>query len=168
MCLTRTIGGDFCFPQLARKVSYQPGDCLLFRGAELEHFVSDWTGCRIFLIFTNHQAVRKWAWRRMGREAPLPSDPWFLSGEESVADGKKGEKEAEDEGYDPCVEKCLDIEADEELSDKQIHGASTWSPGRNLYQHSSSSNSSSDGKGLDSVALSFDGESDRGSKRRKI
>ncbi|RYP44302.1 hypothetical protein DL768_009221 [Monosporascus sp. mg162] len=36
--------GDLCFPQLGLKVDYKPGGCVVFRGAELEHFVETGTG----------------------------------------------------------------------------------------------------------------------------
>jgi hypothetical protein len=48
----------------------------MFRGAELEHFVSDWTGYRIFLLYTNHQPVRNYAHRIMGKLPPKPNDSW--------------------------------------------------------------------------------------------
>ncbi|CAJ2507121.1 Uu.00g083070.m01.CDS01 [Anthostomella pinea] len=84
--------GDLCFPSSEMKLSYQPGDCVVFRGAEEEHFVRDWRGYRFFLLFTNHQPV-------------LPVVP----------------PEVDIEAHDPCFNEISDQE-EEELSEKDMLG----------------------------------------------
>ena len=107
----------------------------MFRGAELEHFVTDWSGDPIFLTYTNHQAVRNWVDQGARTLIPPPKED--------------REEDDDDAGSDldhvPCVEMDLDIDDDEDLTDKQIHGAGTWSPERNLPDYTSSSSSSSSG-----------------------
>ncbi|RYP41504.1 hypothetical protein DL767_001009 [Monosporascus sp. MG133] len=129
-------GGDLCFPQLALKLAYRPGGCVVFRGAELEHFVEDWHGYRIFVACTNHQPVKNYAYRRLGRKPALPSDPWYNEARArrvSAQTAAKGEAEDEEEQYDPCVVEELDQEEPPEggWTNEQIHGAGTWSPDRN-------------------------------------
>lgn len=47
----------------------------MFRGAELEHFVQDWKGYMIYVLTVNHQPIRNWAYRRLGKRAARPGDP---------------------------------------------------------------------------------------------
>ncbi|RYP52514.1 hypothetical protein DL768_002341 [Monosporascus sp. mg162] len=61
----RVTGGNICFLPLAMALDYQPGDYVIFRGAEMGHFVADWTLYRIFLLYTYHQPVRNYAHRTM-------------------------------------------------------------------------------------------------------
>ncbi|RYO98369.1 hypothetical protein DL764_007096 [Monosporascus ibericus] len=114
-------GGDLCFPQLGIKLEYQTEGCVMFWGAKLEHFVDDWTGYRIFLLFTNHQVVRDYSERRRGLTPALPTDPWYCgpageAGEhadptedEGVNTGE-GDSNDSDDSYYICVEKELDPE----------------------------------------------------------
>ncbi|RYP93432.1 hypothetical protein DL770_000475 [Monosporascus sp. CRB-9-2] len=143
-------GGNLCFPQLGLKLEYKPGACAIFRVAELEHFVENWHGYRIFA---------------------LPSDSWYRgaassssSSSSSTAPGSAAavaapppeipqppEKEDEDGEYDPCVEEDLDAEIPENggWTEAQIHGSAYWDPERNRpgyftsYSGSGSSSSSS-------------------------
>lgn len=114
---------------------------MIFRGAELEHFVSDWEGYRIFLLYASHQPVRNYAHRVMGRRAPKPNDPWHpdrLAGEEEEEEDeeergagvkKKKKKlslappsESHSSQYNSCYTEPLSMEP-EELSAVDIHGA---------------------------------------------
>ncbi|KAI0482193.1 hypothetical protein GGR56DRAFT_684736 [Xylariaceae sp. FL0804] len=126
-------GGDLCFPELGIKLPYQPGDCASFRGAELEHFVADWTGYRIFLLFTNHQPVRNYAHRVLGRLPPKPNDPWHpdrvrrrAAGERTayVPPSREEEEELSDPAryYDPCQTDVEELEP-EELTEEEFYGA---------------------------------------------
>lgn len=135
----RVTGGDLFFPQLAVRLHYQPGDCVIFRGRELEHFVGDWTGYRMFVAATNHQPVRNWVNRRMKRGgAPVPASP--------AADGAVGhdsDSEDDDEGsgrYVVCVEPALDPEEPPEggWTGQELHGPGDWSSGRGGTSSSSS------------------------------
>ncbi|KAK8090051.1 hypothetical protein PG997_005012 [Apiospora hydei] len=65
-------GGNLCLPQLGLKVPYRPGACALLRGSGLEHLVTDFRGPRFFVVATNHETSKKYAWRAMGRLPPLP------------------------------------------------------------------------------------------------
>ncbi|KAI1077664.1 hypothetical protein F5B20DRAFT_592706 [Whalleya microplaca] len=160
-------GGDLCFPQLGLKLDYKPGSCLIFRGTELEHFVEDWQGYRLFVLCTNHQAVRNYAHRRMGKLDPLPSDPWYrpaagvsASGNEDVlAAHDSSSEDDDDEGaLDPCILEDMDIEKEPMggWTDADIHGAGTWDPRKNVvgYVSSSTSSSHSQESGSDSIACS--------------
>ncbi|KAK7911276.1 hypothetical protein PG985_013757 [Apiospora marii] len=128
-------GGDLCFPQLALKLGYQPGDCVMFRGRELEHFVHDWDGYRIFLLFTNHQPVRNYAFRKLRRLPSKPNDPWHERGQASPDDdnagegktvkvGKKKEDELDpddDDYYSPCLKDIVTPEF-EEVTEREWQG----------------------------------------------
>ncbi|RYP39850.1 hypothetical protein DL767_001969 [Monosporascus sp. MG133] len=160
-------GGNLCFPQLGLKLEYKPGACVIFRGAELEHFVEDWHGYRIFVACTNHQPVRNWTNRRMGKAPALPSDSWYRGAAASSSSTTPGsaaavaapppetmqplEKEDEDEEYDPCVEEDLDAEIPDNggWTEAQIHGSAYWDPERNrpgyFTSYSGSGSSSSSG-----------------------
>lgn len=122
-----------CFPQLGLKIDYKPGGCAIFRGSELEHFVEDWVGYRIFVACTIHQPVRNWAHRKLGKLPALPSDPWFTGTEENdVASTAQGTATGADENYsyEPCVETDMDMEEDPEGSEwlnSLVHGPGTWS-----------------------------------------
>ena len=120
------IGGDLCFPQLAARVPYKPGDCVIFRGAEIEHFVSDWTGYRVFLLYTNHQPVRNYVYRKIGKLPPKLSDPWHpeqmkrAEADEPVILPPPSESDVD--AYDPCYTEPLSPEP-ERLYEADIHGA---------------------------------------------
>ncbi|KAI1076621.1 hypothetical protein F5B20DRAFT_593892 [Whalleya microplaca] len=141
-------GGDLCFPQMGLKLDYQPGGCVIFRGAELEHFVQDWNGYRIFLLVTNHQPVRNWAYRRLGKRRPRPNDPWFREDESQEAVTYPVLDENDDDEYDPCFEEEFDQEdpAEGPWTDADIHGAGTWDSGSNIVSSSSSGSTSEGGK----------------------
>jgi hypothetical protein len=97
----------------------------IFRGAELEHFVRDWSGYRVFLLYTNHQPVRNYVYRRMGKLPPKPNDNWHPDRVQARQDGRKVpylESETNSEVYDPCWADPLEPEP-EELWDADIHGA---------------------------------------------
>ncbi|RYP05507.1 hypothetical protein DL764_003767 [Monosporascus ibericus] len=120
------FGGNLCFPQLGMQVPYQRGDSVVFRGSEIEHFVADWTGYRIFLLYTNHQPVRSYAYRTIGRLPPKPKDPWNPErGQRSVQSS-----EANSALYSPCWMEPAEQEP-EELYEADIHGAAymgRWDP----------------------------------------
>lgn len=120
-------GGDIAFPQLARKLPYQPGDSLIFRGSELEHFVGPWTGYRVFQLFTNHQPVFNYVKNTIRKKQ---------------ADGKEDELDKE---YDPCVAEPT-TPKDEALDEVDVHGAG-YIPKRKLFGASSSTGSSSLSRG---------------------
>ncbi|RYP79586.1 hypothetical protein DL769_002896 [Monosporascus sp. CRB-8-3] len=144
--LIRKPGGDLYFPQLGLKLDYKLGGCVMFRGAELEYCVQDWHGPRMFVLCTNHQAVRNLADRRAGK---LPSNPWHRpcrpegleaeGGTNAAADADAddaGLLSGEDENeYDPCVTEEVDVEKPPEggRTDADIHGAGTWDPAKNAY-----------------------------------
>lgn len=112
----------------------------------MEHFVSDWTGYRIFLLYTNHQPVRNYAHRIMGKLPPKPNDPWHpdriraqqqeeQEEQENREDGDerehrhivnkwepKPESEPDLDAYDPCYMELAEPEP-ETLYEADIHGA---------------------------------------------
>ncbi|KAI1264948.1 hypothetical protein F5Y18DRAFT_436380 [Xylariaceae sp. FL1019] len=106
-------GGDICFPQIGLKMPYKAGDCVLFRGAEMDHFVSDWAGYRIFLLFTNHQPVRRWAYRKMGKLPPKRNDDWHPDAVKARQEGLKHPYKPETttntgtSRYSPCIMSLL-------------------------------------------------------------
>ncbi|RYO98077.1 hypothetical protein DL764_007207 [Monosporascus ibericus] len=92
------IGGDLFFPQLGVRLEYQPGPRVIFRGREFDHLVGDWKGYRIFVAVTNHQPVRNWVSRRLGKVPALPE-----------IDEDEDDEDAEGEDrYVLCVEPALD------------------------------------------------------------
>ncbi|KAK8066589.1 hypothetical protein PG997_013336 [Apiospora hydei] len=125
-------GGDLCFPRLALKLEYQPGDCVIFRGRELAHFVHDWDGYRIFLLFTNHQPVRNYAFRKLGLLPSKLKDPWNEDGQTTSPDGNAGgettleaDKEEldpdDDDYYSPCWKDPVTPEF-EEVTEREWQG----------------------------------------------
>ena len=120
-----------CFSQLALKLLYQPGNCVIFRGRELDHVVHDWDGYRIFLLFTNHQPVRNYAYRELGLLPSKPNDPWNVGGhqhsegkETSEADKEDGEDDLDptDEGYySPCWKEPVSPEP-EDVTEREWQG----------------------------------------------
>lgn len=112
---------------------YQRGDAVIFRGAEMEHFVSDWTGYRMFLLYTNHHPVRNYAYRVMGKLSPKSNDPH--TEEKGKQDYGKEPKDGQEqdlehsnsaetnsERYSPCWVEPAEQEP-EELYETDIHGA---------------------------------------------
>lgn len=144
------IGGDLCFPQLAARVPYKSGDCVIFRGAEIEHFVSDWTGYRVFLLYTNHQPVRNYVYRKIGKLPPKLSDPWHpeqmkrAEADEPVILPPPSESDVD--AYDPCYTEPLSPEP-ERLYEADIHGAGYISTKRMLDSSGNSATASSSSKG---------------------
>ncbi|RYP66766.1 hypothetical protein DL769_005942 [Monosporascus sp. CRB-8-3] len=137
------VGGNICFPPLAMALDYQPGDCVIFRGAEMEHFVADWTGYRIFLLYTTHQPVRNYAHRIMGKLPPKPNDLWHPdrvrereeAGEVTLAP----ESEPDIDSYDPCYTEPLSPEP-ETLYEADIQGPA-YIPSDLLYADSTTGSS---------------------------
>lgn len=168
-------GADICFPQLGLKLAYEPGTAVTFRGAELEHFTTDWRrreadGFRIFLLYTNHQPVRHWATQRMREAAGAHAQGHAVPGlaihhdHDDDDDGEKeeeGESGGSEQAYAPCVEEDIEFSDDEEpLTDADIHGAAWWDPERNLpgYQASSRGSGSSgqtEGSSSDVVSRTY-------------
>ncbi|RYO80996.1 hypothetical protein DL762_007366 [Monosporascus cannonballus] len=109
------MGGDLLFPQLGVRLEYQPGGYVTFRGRELDHFVRDWKGYRIFVAVTNHQPVRNCVNMFLGKAPALLSDPGQQSdgqarpSREIDDDEEDEDAEGEDE-YIICVEPALDPE----------------------------------------------------------
>ncbi|RYO94045.1 hypothetical protein DL766_004100 [Monosporascus sp. MC13-8B] len=60
-------GGNLCLPQLGFKVPYRPGACAILRGDRIQHFVSDYRGGRYLVVGTNHEKVKRHAYRLLGR-----------------------------------------------------------------------------------------------------
>ncbi|RYP16762.1 hypothetical protein DL765_004939 [Monosporascus sp. GIB2] len=145
-------GGDLFFPQLGARLEYQPGGCVTFRGRELDHFVGDWKGYRIFVAVTNYQPVRNWVNRRLGKAPALSTDPgqqsdgqaW--SSREIDDDEEDEDAEGEDE-YVICVEPALDPEEPPEgmWSARELHGPGDWSSGRDASSSNSGGSAGSGG-----------------------
>ncbi|RYP68790.1 hypothetical protein DL770_008372 [Monosporascus sp. CRB-9-2] len=97
-----------------------------YTGAELEHFVTDWSGYRIFLLFTNHQPVRNYAHRVLGKLPPKINDPWHPARQRQAGQGERmvlePEEEPDVEAYDPCQTEPVEQEP-EDLTEEDIHGA---------------------------------------------
>ncbi|RYP67437.1 hypothetical protein DL769_005769 [Monosporascus sp. CRB-8-3] len=66
---------SLCVPQLNVMVKYAAGACACLRGNGLDHLVQDYSGPRFFVIGTNHETCKKYAWRKLGRLPPLPPLP---------------------------------------------------------------------------------------------
>jgi hypothetical protein len=120
---------------------------VIFRGAELDHFVSDWTGYRTFLLYTNHQPVRNHAHRKMGKLPPKPNDPWHP---EQIRRAKEQESfvssppsEPDLEAYDPCYTEPMSPEP-EDLYEVDIHGAGYIGKRKLLGSNSSSDTGNSE------------------------
>lgn len=61
-------GGELVLRELGLQVQSPPGCCQMFRGRELRHSITRWTGRRFVCVNVTHEAVRKWAFRQMGEE----------------------------------------------------------------------------------------------------
>ncbi|KAI3326295.1 hypothetical protein HD806DRAFT_442517 [Xylariaceae sp. AK1471] len=121
---------------------YQSGDCIMFRGAEMEHFVSDWTGYRIFLLYTNHQPVRNYAHRIMGKLPPKPNDHWHPDRLKAKEDGVQlplvpSTENTNTSRYSPCVMAPLSPEP-ESLTREELYGPAI-DPSDSSYVDSSNS-----------------------------
>lgn len=115
----------------------------MFRGAELEHFVANWEGYCAFLLFTNHQSVRNWAGRRVGKLPTLPDDAIL---EEQGEVGPGYDDSDDDNDDEPYVEKDVEFsELEEAPTSKGLHGPAWWSPSQNLSSNSDESGGSGNG-----------------------
>ncbi|KAK8047351.1 hypothetical protein PG996_015415 [Apiospora saccharicola] len=90
---------------------------------------------RIFLLFTNHQPVRNYAFRKLGRLPSKPNDPWNEDGQTSPdddnADGEKVVKtdkqneekldSDDDDYYSPCWKDLVTPEL-EEVTEREWQG----------------------------------------------
>ena len=110
---------------------YQRGDSVIFRGAEMEHFVADWTGYRAFLLYTNHQPVRNYAYRVMGKLPSKPSDLGRCMGPENKKEQEQLQSQSGSQSwssdpnsarYSPCWVELAEQEP-EELYEADVHGA---------------------------------------------
>lgn len=117
--LTQATGGNLCIPQLNLKVPYQPGACALIRGTGLDHLVADYTGPRYFLIGTNHESVKRNAWRKLGRLPPL--QPKRKRGETDLSNS--GEDSEEDVMGTTCINMGDDDDDDIHYTNRELHGA---------------------------------------------
>lgn len=61
-------GGDLVLRELDLQVQSPPGCCQMFRGRELRHSITRWTGRRFVVVNVTHEAVKKWAFRQMGED----------------------------------------------------------------------------------------------------
>ncbi|OIW34298.1 hypothetical protein CONLIGDRAFT_688047 [Coniochaeta ligniaria NRRL 30616] len=112
-------GGSLCIPQLNLKVAYQPGACALIRGTALEHLVADYSGPRFFLIGTNHESVKRCAWRKLGRLAPLAPK---RRREETESDSS-GSDDDEDVMETTCINDGGDEDDEIQYTNRELHGA---------------------------------------------
>ncbi|ROV88738.1 hypothetical protein VMCG_10062 [Cytospora schulzeri] len=61
-------GGDLVLRELGLQIQSPPGCCQMFRGRELRHSITKWTGRRFVCVNVTQEAVRKWAFRQMGED----------------------------------------------------------------------------------------------------
>lgn len=61
-------GGDLVLRELGLQVAAPPGCLQMFRGRELKHSITKWTGRRFVCVNVTHEAVRRWALRSLGEE----------------------------------------------------------------------------------------------------
>ncbi|CAJ2509056.1 Uu.00g140820.m01.CDS01 [Anthostomella pinea] len=126
LALGNYTGANICFPQLGIEMPYQTGDAVILRGTEMEHFVRDWTGYRMFLLDTNHRPVRRYAHRVMGKLPPKPRDSWHPDRIKERLEGRKRERiptsTTRSGLYSPCWVESASPEP-EELYESDVHGA---------------------------------------------
>ncbi|KAK8002151.1 hypothetical protein PG991_014373 [Apiospora marii] len=140
-------------------VPYAPGACTILRGDKMDHLVTDYSGPRYFVIGTNHEAVRRWAMRRMSESEN--DDVSDVESQEGVVKSSRTDKESNKgavtrDDFDdpdkelvefppktPCVNTGNDWEEDEvashEWTNEELHGAAALP----LYDHSGSDPSQS-------------------------
>ena len=111
---------------------------------------SDWTGYRVFLLYTNHQPVRNYVYRKIGKLPPKFSDPWHP---EQIKRAESEEprlvvppSESDVDAYDPCYTEPLTPEP-ERLYEADIHGAGYISTKRMLDSSGNSYSASSSSRG---------------------
>lgn len=61
-------GGDLVLRELGLQIEAPPGCFQMFRGRELRHSITKWTGRRFVCVNVTHEAVRRWALRALGEE----------------------------------------------------------------------------------------------------
>ncbi|KAL1858752.1 hypothetical protein Daus18300_009886 [Diaporthe australafricana] len=61
-------GGDLVLRELGLQIEAPPGCMQMFRGRELRHSITKWTGRRFVCVNVTHEAVRRWALRSLGEE----------------------------------------------------------------------------------------------------
>lgn len=61
-------GGDLVLRELGLQIEAPPGCLQMFRGRELRHSITKWTGRRFVCVNVTHEAVRRWALRSLGEE----------------------------------------------------------------------------------------------------
>ena len=97
----------------------------------MEHFVADWTGYRAFLLYTNHQPVRNYAYRVMGKLPSKVSDPWRGTAPankvaqeqlQSQSQSRSRSSDPDSARYSPCWAELTEQEP-EELYEADVHGA---------------------------------------------
>ncbi|KAK7728718.1 hypothetical protein SLS63_006579 [Diaporthe eres] len=61
-------GGDLVLRELGLQIEAPSGCLQMFRGRELRHSITKWTGRRFVCVNVTHEAVHRWARRSMGEE----------------------------------------------------------------------------------------------------
>ncbi|RYP18293.1 hypothetical protein DL765_004013 [Monosporascus sp. GIB2] len=97
-----------------------PANRRMSLGEEGENFLSlfalDYSGPRYFMVGTNHESCKRFAFRKLGRLPPLEAD--------DGSDHEDPEVEDDDDPDKTCVNEAGDEdEEDFEFSNKEIHGA---------------------------------------------
>ncbi|KAJ0108799.1 hypothetical protein J7T55_011290 [Diaporthe amygdali] len=95
-------GGDLVVRELGLQIEAPSGCLQMFRGRELRHSITKWTGRRFVCVTVTHEAVRRWALRSLGedftesRTTSLPSvmaDCIDQEPEDVVPEYQRSEKE---------------------------------------------------------------------------
>ncbi|KAH9887162.1 hypothetical protein F4778DRAFT_436504 [Xylariomycetidae sp. FL2044] len=89
-------GGDLLIRELGLQIESRPGCLQLLRGRELRHSITKWTGRRFVVVSTTHDAIKRWAFRRLGK-------PVSTTEEVTVAE----------------VDDCLDVPLEDVLPEDQ-------------------------------------------------
>lgn len=61
-------GGDLVLRELGLQIDAPAGCLQMFRGRELRHSITKWTGRRFVCVNVTHESVRRWALRSLGEE----------------------------------------------------------------------------------------------------
>lgn len=75
-------GGDLVLRELGLQIEAPPGCLQMFRGRELRHSITKWTGRRFVCVNVTHEAVRRWALRSLGEdvtETPTSMAPSIMA-----------------------------------------------------------------------------------------
>lgn len=95
-------GGDLVVRELGLQIEAPSGCLQMFRGRELRHSITKWSGRRFVCVTVTHEAVRRWAFRSLGedftesRTTSLPSvmaDCIDQEPEDVVPEYQRSEKE---------------------------------------------------------------------------